>query len=398
MIFSDLGTLSVEAMRGFSAYRWIRDRLVTLGVPAAQIAFIQDHKKAAAKLRFVNDLNAGRIRIAIGSSDTMGTGVNGQRRLKALHHLDVPWLPSQIEQREGRIERQGNENEEIGIYAYATTGSVDATSWGLLTRKARFIEMALKGDSTVRRIEDVGSQVNQFAMAKAIASGDPRLLQKAGLESDIARLTRLRNAHFDDQHAIRRAVANARHAISSCQRRIQQIETDITMRQPTRGDAFSIVVEGRVHNDRKAGGAALLSALRARQLAKAEGDWTLGSIGGFTITASTRLLQRRHTWIELFLERNGTAEIIDYGDDTTALGIISRLEHSLGRFETELLMQRRTLTEEEARLPGYEHRAGQTFAFEDELAGKVAELAAIDASLAATTDETTTDDPPPAAA
>jgi N12 class adenine-specific DNA methylase len=397
MIFSDLGTLSVEASRGFSAYRWIRDRLVALGVPAAQIAFIQDHKKAAAKLRFVNDLNAGRIRIAIGSSDTMGTGVNGQRRLKALHHLDVPWLPSQIEQREGRIERQGNENDEIEIYAYATTGSVDATSWGLLTRKARFIEMALKGDSSVRRIEDVGSQVNQFAMAKAIASGDPRLLQKAGLESDIARLTRLRNAHFDDQHAIRRAIANARHAISSCQRRIQQIETDITMRQPTRGDAFAIVVEGRVHSDRKAGGAALLAALRARQLAKAEGDWTLGSIGGFTITASTLLLQRRHTWIELFLERNGTAEIVDYGDDTTALGIISRLEHSLGRFETELLMQRRTLADEEARLPGYEQRAGQTFAFEDELTGKVAELAAIDASLAATTDETTTEDPPPAA-
>ena len=178
MIFSDLGTLNAEETRGFSAYRWIKTSLVDLGVPAGQIAFMQDFKKSSAKQRLFNDVNAGAIRILIGSSETMGTGVNAQRRLKALHHLDVPWLPSHITQREGRIERQGNENDEIEIYAYATRGSVDATGWQMLERKARFIDMAMSGDRSIRRMEDAGNQVNQFAMAKAIASGDPRLMQQ----------------------------------------------------------------------------------------------------------------------------------------------------------------------------------------------------------------------------
>jgi len=115
MIFSDLGTINVEAARGFSAYRWIKQQLIARGVPAGQIDFMQDYKRSADKQRLFADFRAGRIRVLIGSSDTMGTGVNVQQRLKALHHLDGPWLPSQIEQREGRIERQGNQHAEIDI-------------------------------------------------------------------------------------------------------------------------------------------------------------------------------------------------------------------------------------------------------------------------------------------
>ena len=129
LIFSDLGTISVEASRGFSAYRWIRDELVRLGVPPSEIAYMQDHRKSVAKQRLFNDFNAGKVRVLLGSSDTMGTGVNVQLRLKALHHLDVPWLPSQIEQREGRIVRQGNQHDEVEILAYAKLGSLDATMW-----------------------------------------------------------------------------------------------------------------------------------------------------------------------------------------------------------------------------------------------------------------------------
>ena len=129
----------------------------------------------------------------------MGTGVNVQARLKALHHLDVPWLPSQIEQREGRIERQGNQHDDIEIYAYATLGSMDATMWQNNERKARFISAALSGDRSIRTIDDIGEAANQFALAKAIASGDARLMQKAGLEGEVARLQRQRDAHFDDQ-------------------------------------------------------------------------------------------------------------------------------------------------------------------------------------------------------
>jgi N12 class adenine-specific DNA methylase len=158
MIFSDLGTINVGATRGFSAYRWIKQQLIARGVPAGQIAFMQDYKKSADKQRLFADFRAGRVRVLIGSSDTMGTGVNVQQRLKALHHLDVPWLPSQIEQREGRIERQGNQHDEIDIFAYATLGSMDATMWQNNERKARFIEAALSGDRTIRRIEDAGAR------------------------------------------------------------------------------------------------------------------------------------------------------------------------------------------------------------------------------------------------
>ena len=166
----------------------------------------------------------------------MGTGVNVQLRLKALHHLDVPWLPSQIEQREGRIERQGNQHDEIEIFAYATLGSLDAThvaeqrAQGPLHRGGAFRRHA------IRRLEDIGEgQANQFAMAKAIASGDQRLMQKAGLEAEIARLERQRAAHIDDQHAIRRQIRDAERDIEFCTRRIAEVGKDIERLRPDRG-------------------------------------------------------------------------------------------------------------------------------------------------------------------
>jgi len=192
-----------------------------------------------------NAVNGGQVRILIGSSETMGTGVNAQRRLKALHHLDVPWLPSQIEQREGRIERQGNAHDEIEIYAYATKRSVDATGWQILERKARFIDAAMAGDRSVRRIEDAGSQANQFALAKAIASGDERLMRKAGIASEIARLERPRDSHFDDQLALRRKIGFGEKRLADATQRIAVIAQDLSQRTPTRGEAFVMTVGER---------------------------------------------------------------------------------------------------------------------------------------------------------
>ena len=383
MIFSDLGTLNVEATRGFSAYRWIKSRLVDLGVPAAQIAFMQDFKKSAAKQRLFNDVNSGKVRFLIGSSDTMGTGVNAQRRLIALHHLDVPWLPSQIEQREGRIERQGNENDEIELYAYATKGSVDATGWQSLERKARFIELAMSGDRSIRRLEDAGSQVNQFAMAKAIASGDPRLMQKAGLDAEIARLERLRAAHFDDQYAVRRTVHWTQERLARATRRIAEIEQDIAQRQPTRAESFRMEVEGKIFAERKDAGAALLKAVRQREFEGVEGDWTLARIGGFDLVLSTTLSPRtRRVDVDLFLRRAAPDSRIEYSHELTPLGVVSRLEYCLSRFEVELAEEKRAAREASDRLPGYERRLGEAFAFEAELEAKREERDALDASLA----------------
>ena len=270
---------------------------------------------------------AARSGILIGSSETMGTGVNAQRRLKALHHLDVPWLPSQIEQREGRIERQGNENDEIELYAYATKRSVDATGWQILERKARFIDAAMSGDRSVRRIEDAGSQANQFALAKAIASGDERLMRKAGIASEIARLERLRDSHFDDQFAIRRKIGFGEKRLEDASRRIEAIAQDLARRIPTRGDAFLMMVGEQQFTERKAAGEALIAFVRKMKPQKPGATAPIAAIGGFTIVARTSYFDD----IELRLDRAlKSSDAIAYEKDVTPLGLVSRSNRRSG--------------------------------------------------------------------
>ncbi|WP_041751836.1 N-6 DNA methylase [Bradyrhizobium sp. BTAi1] len=383
MIFSDLGTISVEKRRGFSAYRWIRDELVRLGVPPGEIAFMQDYKKSEAKQRLFGDVRAGKVRFLIGSSDTMGTGVNAQLRLKALHHLDVPWLPSQIEQREGRIVRQGNQHDEIDIFAYATEGSLDAQMWQNNERKARFIAAALSGDTSIRRLEDMGeSQANQFAMAKAIASGDPRLMQKAGLEADIARLERLRAAHIDDQHAVRRQMRDAERDIELSIRRIGEIGRDIERRIPTAGDAFTMAVTGDPHVERKLAGRALMKEILTLVQLQQEGETVTASIGGFDVAYSGERIGRDGYRYTTMLLRTGAEYEIELPVTVTPIGAIARLEHALADFEGERERYRQRLADARRRLASYESRDGGDFAFATELADKRRQLAEVEKALA----------------
>ena len=383
MIFSDFGTISVEKSRGFSAYRWIRDELVRLGVPASEIAFMQDFKKSEAKQRLFANVNSGKVRFLIGSSETMGTGVNAQLRLKALHHLDVPWLPSQIEQREGRIERQGNQHDEIDIFAYATEGSMDAQMWQNNERKARFIAAALSGDTSVRRLEDLGEgQVNQFAMAKAIASGDQRLMQKAGLEADIARLERLRAAHRDDLFAVRRQIRNAERDIEHDTRRIVEIGKDIERRIPTAGDAFAMTVGGQSFAERKPAGRALMKEVMTLVHLQEENETTIATIGGFDLVFSGKSFGNDEFQYDVVLMRTGEETEIDLVLTVTPLGAVSRIEHVLSGFEDERSQYRFRLDDAERRLASYQTRQGGEFGFEDELGDKRRQLAGIEADLA----------------
>jgi N12 class adenine-specific DNA methylase/adenine-specific DNA methylase len=383
MIFSDLGTISVEKSRGFSAYRWIRDELVRMGVPACEIAFMQDYKKSEAKQRLFGDVRTGKVRFLIGSSETMGTGVNAQLRLKALHHLDVPWLPSQIEQREGRIVRQGNQHDEVDIFAYATEGSLDAQMWQNNERKARFIAAALSGDTSIRRLEDMGeSQANQFAMAKAIASGDPRLMLKAGLEADIARLERLRAAHIDDQHAVRRQIRDAERDIELSIRRIGEIGQDIERRIPTAGDAFAMTVTHEPHAERKLAGRALLKEILTLVQLQQEGDVVIASVGGFDVEYSGERFGRDGYRFTTMLLRTGAEYEIELPVTVTPLGAIARLEHALDDFEGERERYRQRLADARRRLASYESRDGGDFAFAGELAEKRRQLAEVEKALA----------------
>ncbi|MCZ7940343.1 DEAD/DEAH box helicase family protein [Agrobacterium salinitolerans] len=385
MIFSDLGTINVEKTRGFSAYRWIRDEFVRLGVPPSEIAFMQDYKKTEAKQRLFADVRAGRIRFLIGSSETMGTGVNAQARLKALHHLDVPWLPSHIEQREGRIVRQGNQHDVVDIFAYATEGSLDASMWQNNERKARFIAAALSGDTSIRRLEDFGEgQANQFAMAKAIASGDERLMQKAGLEADIARLERLRAAHDDDQYAVRRQMRDAERDIETSTRRIGEIGQDIGRLVPTAGDAFAMTVLGKLHHERKEAGRALMKEVLTLLQLQQEGEVHLASIGGFDLVYEGERFGKGDGYrYATTLQRTGAAYEIDLAVTVTPLGAISRLEHALDGFEEERERYRHRLDDAHRRLVSYRSREGGTFAFADELAEKRRQLRDVEDALAA---------------
>lgn len=385
MIFSDLGTINVEKSRGFSAYRFIRDELIQLGVPASQIAFMQDFKKTEAKQRLFGDVRAGKVRFLIGSSETMGTGVNAQLRLKALHHLDVPWLPSQIEQREGRIVRQGNQHDEVDIFAYATEGSLDASMWQNNERKARFIAAALSGDTSIRRLEDVGEgAANQYAMAKAIASGDERLMQKAGLEADIARLERLRAAHEDDQYAVRRQMRDAERDIEVSTRRIGEIGQDIARLRPTTGNAFAMLVLGQNHTERKDAGRALMKEILTLLQLQQEGEVHLATIGGFDLVYEGERFGKGDGYrFETLLQRTGAEYKIDLSITVTPLGAISRLEHALDGFGEEQRQYRRRLDEAERRLVSYQTRTGGLFQFATELDAKRKQLREVEDELAA---------------
>ncbi|RWE27578.1 N-6 DNA methylase [Mesorhizobium sp.] len=384
MIFSDLGTINVEKTRGFSAYRWIRDELIRLGVPASEIAFMQDFKKSEAKQRLFGDVRAGKVRFLIGSSETMGTGVNAQLRLKALHHLDVPWLPSQIEQREGRIVRQGNQHDEVEIFAYATEGSLDATMWQNNERKARFIAAALSGDTSIRRLEDLGEgQANQFAMAKAIASGDQRLMQKAGLEADIARLERLRAAHIDDQHAVRRQIRDAERDIEHSTRRIAEIGKDRERLVPTAGEAFAMSVTDRSYAERKEAGRALMKEILTLVQLRYDGETLIASIGGFDLQfCGERFGQDGHRYTTV-LQLTGADDEIELPVTVTPLGAVARLEHALSSFDQDRERYRQRLAEARRRLASYQSRDGGEFAFAGELAEKRRQLAEVEEALAA---------------
>ena len=169
LVFCDLSVPT--GGQGFSVYEDMRDKLVARGIPPGDITFIQWHDGDAAKLQLFRDVRAGKVRILFGSTQKMDTGANVQERLIALHHLDAPWRPDDVEQREGRILRQGNSNPEVQIYRYVTEQSFEAYIWQCLETKAKFIGQVMTGESDLRRIEDVDGTALTYAEVKAIASG-----------------------------------------------------------------------------------------------------------------------------------------------------------------------------------------------------------------------------------
>src|SRR6202044_2932034 len=166
------------------------------------------------------------VRVLIGSTQKMGTGTNVQKRLVALHHLDAPWKPAEVEQRDGRILRQGNENEEVAVYRYVTEGSFDAYMWQALETKARFISQVITGDNAARRAEDIGGQELSYAEVKAIASGNPAVLTLAESDAALQRLSILKKNHADEQYVARRSVRDLPGTIAGLSKRLSNLTAD----------------------------------------------------------------------------------------------------------------------------------------------------------------------------
>jgi N12 class adenine-specific DNA methylase len=224
MIFSDMGVNPTPW--GYSVYDDIVRKLIASGIPREQIATIGDAESDAKKQALFEKVRQGSVRVLIGSTQKMGTGTNVQKRLVALHHLDAPWKPAEVEQRDGRILRQGNENEEVAIYRYVTEGSFDAYMWQALETKARFIGQVITGDNAARRAADIGGQELSYAEVKAIASGNPAVLTLAEADAELQRLTLLKKNHLDEQYVARRSVRDLPGAIAGMSDRLGKLTTD----------------------------------------------------------------------------------------------------------------------------------------------------------------------------
>jgi N12 class adenine-specific DNA methylase/predicted RNA methylase len=225
MIFCDMGVNPTPW--GFCVYDEIIKKLIAAGVPAEQIATVGDADSDAKKQSLFDRVRSGAVRVLIGSTAKMGTGTNVQKRLVALHHLDAPWKPAEVEQREGRILRQGNENAHVAIYRYVTEGSFDAYMWQALETKARFIGQVITGDNAARRAEDIGGQELSYAEVKAIASGNPAVLTLAEADAELQRLAILKKNHADEQYLARRALRDLPETIARLKRRLEGLTADL---------------------------------------------------------------------------------------------------------------------------------------------------------------------------
>ena len=245
MIFSDIGTPSTD---GFSIYSELKNLLVERGVPEEEIAFIHDAKNKDAKLQLQRKMNAGEVRILLASTEKGGTGLNVQRRMKAVHHIDVPWKPSDIIQRNGRIVRQGNLYNRIQIYYYITTGSFDNYLWQIQETKLRYISQIMTSKTPVRSASDIDEQAMTASDFKAIATGNPFLKMRIELENEIDLLSKRKVAWKRDFELSQKSVKSAQERIEATNRQLSKIDMDIEQAKATKKEELTIGEEKIVKN------------------------------------------------------------------------------------------------------------------------------------------------------
>ncbi|MDR1647205.1 MAG: DEAD/DEAH box helicase [Zoogloeaceae bacterium] len=242
LVFCDLS--APRGGHGFSVYEDLRERLIEAGIPGEEIAFIHDAGTDAQKAKLFKSVREGRIRVLMGSTQKMGVGTNVQNRLAAIHELDAPWRPCDVEQREGRILRQGNQCEEVEIIRYVTANSFDAYSWQTLETKARFIAQVMRGDG-IRSIEDVALATLSYAEVKALASGNPLVIEKAGVDAEVAKLSSLHRVWRNQRYANECEAAALPSSIAALEKSIAAIQSDVERFEPQTMTDIAIEIAGR---------------------------------------------------------------------------------------------------------------------------------------------------------
>lgn len=285
LVFCDMS--SPKAGKGFSVYDDLKARLIEAGVEEREIAYVHDAETDAQKATLFKAVREGRIRVLLGSTAKMGIGTNVQTRLCALHHLDAPWRPCDVEQREGRILRQGNECEDVEIFRYVTEGSFDSYMWQTLETKARFIAQVMKGDKGIRSLEDVELAALSYAEVKALASGNPLVIEKAGVDTEVARLSTLFSVWRNQRYANESEVGRLPMMIEALQRKVALYTRDVARIEPQTLQSLSVEVAGRRIGGADAVGETLRGMIKATRDEKRTGgsevEQLVGRFGGFEL-------------------------------------------------------------------------------------------------------------------
>ncbi len=359
MIFADMGVNPTAW--GYSVYDDIIQKLTAAGIPREQIAAIGDAESDAKKQALFEKVRQGSVRVLLGSTQKMGTGTKVQKRLVALHHLDAPWKPAEVEQRDGRILRQGNENEEVAIYRYVTEGSFDAYMWQALETKARFISQVMSGDNTLRRADDIGGQELSYAEVKAIASGNPAVLTLAEADTELQRLTLLKKNHLDEQYVARRSVRDLPSTIESLTERLSKLTADEATATAHAGEPVTIGKRAWGREDAPA-----VLADQLDHLPRNVRDTTRVPIGTYRGLRFGLVLHPQFP-ADVYLEGAITRQSGLHREHQGPRAVLNALERLATNYGSEIVRVRQDLAIAESQLRDYRERLGKPFAHESYL-------------------------------
>ena len=330
LIFSDLATPKGDG--SFNVYDDIRQKLVEKGVPAEEIKFIHEANTEVKKAELFAKVRSGQVRFLLGSTAKMGAGTNVQDRLIALHHLDVPWRPSDIEQQEGRILRQGNQNEKVHIFRYVTEQTFDSYSWQLIENKQKFIGQIMTSKSPVRSCEDIDEAALSYAEVKALATGNPYIKEKMALDIEVSKLKLLKANHTSQKYRLEDNITqHYPKQIAQLKELEAGFESDIQMYVQNRfldKESFSIQIGNRIYTDKKEAGAALLEM--CKNLKSHTEPVLIGAYQGFQVSIHYRFLLSRF----VATLKGKLSHEVELGAD--ALGNLQRLNNALDAMSAQL--------------------------------------------------------------